>query len=133
MSAPSQPTTPTDGARVVVIGRNSTVWKRLREHPALAAANVVAIGHGEVAATEFKATDAVWIFSYSRDADENRALMELLRAKGAASYHYLSTATVNVAALTGCYSYPRAKAEAERDAIRILNAEIVRVGVVYGE
>lgn len=118
--------------RIVVIGRNSIVWKRLqRVSPAAAGANVLALGHAEVAAAELSADDVVWILSYSRDADENRRLFETLRSKGAGSYRYVSTATANVAEVTRCFGYPRAKADAEDDARRILDAEIVRIGVVY--
>lgn len=120
-------------ARVVVIGRNSAVWKRLREHASSWTESALAIGHSEVADAPISYQDKVWILSYSRDAEDNRALLARLKEKGAASYHYVSTATANVAELTRCFGYPRAKAEAEADARRLLNAEIVRVGIVYGD
>ncbi len=119
--------------RVVIVGRNSAVWRRLRDIAPGPSAGALALGHADVAAADIKADDVVWILSYSRDPAENRALFETLKLKGAERCYYLSTATANVAAVTRCFSYPRAKADAEADARRVLDAQVVRVGVVYGE
>ena len=122
---------PAGEGRIVVIGRGSNVWHRLRERPSLQWVNRLAIGHSEIGDTSFMATDVVWILAYSRRASENRAMFELLSASNIGRCIYVSTATANVVDITSCYNYPSVKARAECDARELLNAQVVRIGLVY--
>lgn len=117
--------------RLVIVGRNSAIWRRLQHK--LTGQATLALSHAELVNARLEPNDQVWILSYSRVAAENRALFEALKATRASAYHYISTATANVAAVTRCYSYPIAKADAESAAQRILGAQIVRIGVVYDD
>jgi teichuronic acid biosynthesis glycosyltransferase TuaG len=119
------------GGRLIVIGSNSKVWRRLQME-APPGMPVEAISHDDVARRRFETEDRIWILSYSRSEHDNVRLFEALAAAGARHCYYVSTATVNVAAIATCYEYPRVKLAAERDARRILGARIVRIGLVYG-
>lgn len=117
--------------REVVIGRNSTVWRELAKRPEIAARFQVALSHNDLYEAKFLPSDRLWIFSYSRNAGENAALIERLRRAGAAEYVYVSSATTNVVPRTNCYNYPAVKRLAENLAREILKARILTIGVVF--
>lgn len=133
MDEPS-PYSSAGGSRLVVIGRNSVLWSRIAGRVLTERPDSLAIGHRDVAdGLQLSAGDCVWIFSYSPDANANRQLFARLKRLGAGRYVYLSTATANIADDTSCYRYPRVKAEAERDAARMLDAAAVRIGLIYDD
>ncbi len=115
----------------MIIGRNAKIWAQLATYPALQGA--IALGHKDVASFEGAPGDVVWILSYAREPAQNSALFETLKERLAAGTRvvYVSTATANVAQMTGCYTYPRVKRLAEEDATKILDARIVRIGLVH--
>lgn len=117
--------------RIVVIGRNAEVWRRLSAFKQLESAH--AISYRDINALQLEEDDCVWIMSYSRDHSENIQLFKALHHRCTHSVHivYVSTATANVAEVTSCYKYPRAKSEAEAEASKILDAIIIRIGLVY--
>lgn len=115
--------------RLVIVGRNSKVWKALRQH--FSFDTLIEESHASVAGLRLMPDDRVWIFAFSRVDEENEALVRGLKEAGAKQVWYVSTATANVAEQTGCYSYPRAKKAAEGMAAAILGAQIVRFGLVY--
>lgn len=117
--------------RDIVIGKNSTVWRALAQAEPLRLAQFVAIGHGELNTFAFRPDDRVWVLSYARDMDANKRMFEQLRQAGDVSVIYISTATANVDEVTRCYEYPRVKRECERLSRSMLNALILRIGVVY--
>lgn len=117
-----------DGNRLVVVGRNSTVWNRVR--PRLSE-TILELSHGDIGSAKLAPNDVVWIFSYSRDDEENRRMFAALAAAGARRVVYVSSATAPVGERHRCYSYPRCKFRAERAASELLDARIVRLGLVY--
>ncbi|MGL4813567.1 MAG: hypothetical protein ACRCXM_17495 [Beijerinckiaceae bacterium] len=119
------------GKRLVIIGRNAKVWQRLAGQLTLPPTSILAISHTELDSYKAGVGDIVWIFSYAREPETNRTLLEALRRAGVRQTIYLSTATAIVADETGCYTYPRVKRQAERDAIAMLGAKICRIGVMY--
>src|SRR5262245_45666747 len=88
--------------REVVIGRNSKVWKAAATNPAVAARYTVVISHNEVKSFGFTSRDRVWVFSYSRAATENSALLRALSSAGVAEVVYVSSATTIVTPVTRC-------------------------------
>ncbi|MGY3616585.1 hypothetical protein [Bradyrhizobium sp. USDA 10063] len=119
--------------REVIVGKNSTVWRELAKRPDIAARFQLAVGHNDLHCARFLRSDRVWIFSYSRNAEENAALIERLRRFGAAEYVYVSSATTNVVPQTSCYNYPTVKLLAENLAREKLNARILTIGVVFDQ
>lgn len=117
-----------DASRLVVVGRNSAVWNRVA--PRLDE-TVSELSHSEVGGARITAEDVVWIFSYSRDDEQNRRLFAALGAVGARRVIYVSSATAPVGDRYRCYSYPRCKLRAERAAAELLDAQVVRLGLVY--
>ena len=87
----------------------------------------------EVAGFAFAPDDRVVVFSYSRTPADNTALLEQIAARGVAHCVYVSTATTNVVPVTRCYEYPRVKHDAEGDAARLCQAQVLRIGVVYSD
>jgi hypothetical protein len=118
--------------REVIVGKNSTVWRELARRPDIVAKFQVALGHNDLHSARFLPTDRLWIFAYSRKADENAALIERLAHAGAAEYVYVSSATTNVVPKTRCYNYPMVKLLAEDLARERLNARVLTIGVVFG-
>lgn len=116
-------------SRLVIIGRNSTIWRNLQNDRSMSDAQ--AISHAEIDGFDFLEGDRVWILSYSRIDQENVSLFEKIAAKHQGTCFYISSATANVASVTRCYRYPTAKAEAESAATRILDAAIIRIGLMY--
>ncbi len=114
-----------------MIGRSSALWTRIAGRVLAARPATLAVGHREIDQLQLSDGDQVWIFSYAPDEDANRRLLERLAARGSARHIYVSTATANIAGRIRCYRYPRVKAEAERDAARILGAETVRIGLIH--
>jgi hypothetical protein len=119
--------------RHIIVGRNSTVWNRLKTDPRLSGNNILAISHSELSAFGFEPSDRVWVFSYSRNADENLALLSKLKNAGIELLVYLSSSSVRVMTQTDCYEYPRVKQSAELAALAIPNARVLTLGLVYGD
>lgn len=115
--------------RQIIIGRNSKIWSVICSDEKLGA--TIAVGHSEVASFDFKVSDRVWIFSYSRLPHENKKILECLRVKGVKDIVYISSSSTNVSSITNCYSYPRIKKQAADDAIRICNARVLTIGLFY--
>lgn len=116
-----------------VVGARSRLWRRIEDRYPDILKSVTPVGHADAASLAFNARDTVIIMSYAPSYAGNIALFDMLKARGAKNVIYLSTATANIADLIGCYRYPRIKRHAERDAVRILGARIVRIGLVYEE
>jgi len=119
--------------RVVVLGRNSKVWRALKESPLLVGIPIVAIGHAELQNFAFRPGDKVWVFSYSRSVNENRVMLEILARQQDISVIYISSASTNVTSLTRCYNYPTVKQLAREDAVRLCTARIVNIGWFYAD
>lgn len=117
--------------REVIVGRHSKIWAAALRNPAVAARFKTAIGHSEVATFRFEPNDRVWIFSYSRRADENSRLFDTLAKTGVAEVVYVSSASTIVTRLTHCYEYPRVKQLAETEAVQRLGARVLTLGLVY--
>lgn len=119
--------------REVVLGRGSTVWRRLAAAPAVAARIGAAIGHAELAGFAFTPADRVWVLAYSRVPAENRAMLERLREAGVAEIVYVSSASTIVSRRTRCYEYPRVKQQAEDEALALPNARVLTIGLMHGD
>jgi len=117
-----------NSSRLVVVGRNSSVWARVKPY---VGSSAFELSHEEVEATNILPTDIVWILSYSRSDEDNRRLLSRLAAAGARQTIYVSSATAITGDKYRCYSYPRSKFHAEIAAVELLRASIVRFGVVY--
>lgn len=117
--------------REVVLGRSSTVWRRLSADPALAAHVAAAIGHHDLAGFAFTPADRVWVLSYSRVPAENSAMLARLRDAGVAEIVYVSSSSTIVAQRTRCYEYPRVKQQAEDEALLLPNAKVLTVGLMH--
>ncbi|WP_224703645.1 hypothetical protein [Devosia aquimaris] len=120
----------TGSGRNIVLGKNSTVWQALCTDSRLAS-GFKAIGHSELDSFAFAPGDRVWVLSYARDLDANRAMFARLATETDIHVFYISTATANVDAVTDCYQYPRVKRACEQLSQSLLNAHIVTIGVVY--
>lgn len=119
--------------RDVVLGRGSTVWRRLATNPALAARIGAAIGHRELAGFAFTPADRVWVLAYSRLPSENSALLARLRDAGVREIVYVSSASTIVSRRTRCYEYPRVKQLAEDEALALPNAKVLTIGLVHDD
>jgi hypothetical protein len=117
--------------REIVLGRNSKVWRGLARHSKLQRKKFIAIGHAELADFNFEYNDRVWVFSYSREEQENEALLSKLVQVKVAEVVYVSSSSVKVAAKTNCYEYPRVKLKAEQVALSNPVAKILTIGLVY--
>lgn len=117
--------------RLVVLGRHSKVWAALSASSLLEGLDVSAIGHAELAQFAFRPGDHVWVLSYSRSPEQNRALLEQLARHAGLQVSYISSASTNVTRLTRCYSYPSVKQQAQEDARRLCAARIVNIGWFY--
>jgi len=117
--------------REVVIGANSRVWKDASRDPRVAARFTAAIGHREVPRFQFTGQDRVWLFSYSRIATENSQLLSVLEGAHVSEVVYVSSASTIATRLTSCYSYPRVKMLAEREARSRLDARVLTLGLVF--
>lgn len=118
-------------SRRIVIGRNSHIWSVLSQQPAIIAAGFDAIGHRDVPTFAWRPDDQIWILSYSREAEGNRALLEHLHSVGVSDVNYVTSASTNVAAVTSCYQYPRIKRLAHEQAIALCQANVLSIGVFY--
>jgi hypothetical protein len=116
--------------REVVIGRNSSVWRKSRANRAISERFKKAIGHDEVSAFTFTSVDRVWVFSYSRKPAENSRLLDVLESAAVHEVVYVSSAATIVTRLTRCYGYPTVKQIAEDEARRRLNARVLILGLV---
>jgi hypothetical protein len=115
-------------SRLVVVGRNSTVWRRVRK---LVDTMTLELSHNEVERASIDPDDVVWILAYGRHDKENERLFTALSSHGVRNMVYISSATAPVGAKYPCYSYPRSKLRAERLAVDMLSAHVVRLGIVY--
>jgi hypothetical protein len=126
-------TEPRPKGRLVVVGRNSRVWQRLEADRLIGDGPLVAVGHAGLDALRLTPEDVVWVLSYSRRPEENRALLVRLATAAVRRIVYVSTATAIVADATGCYEYPRVKRQAETMAFETGNAAVVRIGVMVAD
>lgn len=117
--------------REVIIGRNSHVWSVLKQSEQLSLKKYIAIGHRDLQDFVFEKNDRVWIFSYSRNQIENRELLNVIKNAGVSEVVYVASASINVAAISNCYQYPRVKKQAQDAAKEICNARILTIGVFY--
>jgi hypothetical protein len=117
--------------RELVLGRSSTVWRRLSVEPSLAERVGAAIGHHDLATFEFTPADRVWVLSYSRDPRENSAMLQRLGAAGVREIVYVSSASTIVAQRTRCYEYPRVKLQAEQEALALPQARLLTIGLMH--
>ena len=120
-------------ARNIFLGRHSKVWLALAPRLTAAHGNCTAIGHRDLASFAFLPTDRVWVFSYSRRADENAALIAALKTASVAQIVYLSSSSVIVGQRTRCYEYPRIKQLAEQAVLALANGRVLTLGLVYGQ
>ena len=117
--------------RTVVVGRNSKVWNALSTSPHFDDITVCEIGHAQLEQFVFQPGDRVWIFAYSRSHAENLALFKKLSGHSSIDVAYISSASTNVTNITGCYTYPTAKLQAEDDVKRLCSARVVTIGLFY--
>jgi hypothetical protein len=92
---------------------------------------VHAIGHSEVASFAFETSDRVWVFSYSRQSQENTQLIKTLSNANVAQLIYVSSSSVKVASKTSCYEYPRVKHSAEHITLAQVSGKVLTIGLVY--
>jgi len=119
--------------REVVLGRSSTVWRRLGADPALAGRVGASIGHLDLANFAFTPADRVWVLSYSREPLENSALLARLRDAGVREIVYVSSSSTIVTQRTRCYEYPRVKQQAEDEVLALPNAKVLTIGLMHGD
>lgn len=119
--------------REVVLGRGSTVWRRLAADPSVAARVGAAIGHAELAGFAFTPLDRVWVLAYSRVPSQNHAMLERLREAGVREIVYVSSASTIVSRRTRCYEYPRVKQQAEDEALALPSARVLTIGLMHGD
>lgn len=117
--------------REVILGRNSKVWIGASSNVAIAERFRIGVGHAELDAFTFTARDRVWVFSYSREPEENSALLTRLEVAGVHEVVYVSSASTIVTRLTQCYEYPSVKFRAEQEARERLDARVLTLGLVY--
>ena len=117
--------------RIVVVGRNSKVWKALSSSSHLNDITVCAVGHGQLEEFVFQPGDCVWIFAYSRSHGENLALFKKLAAYNFIDVTYISSAATNVCTITRCYTYPTIKFQAAEKAKQLCSARVVTIGWFY--
>lgn len=115
--------------RDVVLGRSSRVWQALADRPGLQ--QLTAIGHADLAGFAFTASDRVWVLSYSRDPQQNAAMLERLRAAGVHEIVYVSSSSTVVNELSRCYEYPRVKWQAEMQALALPQARVLTIGLMH--
>ena len=127
-----QATEPTrEEIRDVVLGSGSKVWATLSQRTELVQRFRHAIGHRELKTFEFHATDRVWVLSYSRIADENRAILHELQRAGVQQVVYVSSSSTVVTQVTRCYEYPRVKLVAEQQALELSQSKVLTIGLMY--
>ena len=117
--------------RDVVIGRRSKVWRQLAKDIRVAGCISHAISHGDLADFGFTPNDRLWVFSYSRREEENRAMLARLQNAGVAEIVYVSSSSTVVANVTSCYEYPRVKLQAESLVEAMPEGRILTIGLVY--
>lgn len=105
------------------------MWRHLAKVPGIAGAFKAALSHREIANYQFSASDEVWVLSFSRDENENSALLDAMARAG--RIIYFNSAAANIAPITRCYRYPTVKALAADYARHRHGATIVHLGFVY--
>lgn len=117
--------------REVVIGRNSSVWRRLSARADVQSRQPLALGHREVSDFDFGANDRVWVLSYSRHAQDNEQLIARLERSPAAEIVYIGSSSSAVAESVSCYEYPRVKHQAEQRVLGLAQGHVLTVGLIY--
>lgn len=120
-------------ARLIVVGKNSKIWRHLAGRRMTTDMPLVALGHNDIADFSFSPNDLAWILSYSKRDAANDLLFRRLHSAGLRRMVYVSTATTNVVTNTRCYSYPTAKAAAEASARAQFDTVIARIGIMYDD
>lgn len=120
-----------NSGRHIVIGRNSRIWSVLVRLGLLDVKIFQAIGHQELSEFQFVPQDTVWIFSYSRNPEENEAILQHLARLKVAVVVYVTSASTNVTCITDCYEYPWVKSQAYLAAIKICKANVLSIGLFY--
>jgi len=117
--------------RLIILGKNSKVWRLLKKSNFLAELPNLPIGHDDVGNFEFLPLDQIWVLSYSRLPSKNYLLLKKLSNINNISIFYVSSASTNVNSITQCYNYPKIKQQAQEDAVSICNARIITIGWFY--
>jgi hypothetical protein len=117
--------------RLIILGKNSNVWRLLKKSNFLAELPIFPIGHDDVGKFEFLPLDQIWVLSYSRLASENYLLLKKLSNINNISVFYVSSASTNVNSITQCYKYPKIKQQAQEDAVSLCNARIITIGLFF--
>lgn len=117
--------------RLIILGKNSKVWRLLKKSNFLAELPIFPIGHDDVENFEFLPLDQIWVLSYSRVPSENYILLKKLSNINNINVFYVSSASTNVNSITRCYNYPKIKQQAQEDAVSLCNARIITIGYFY--
>ncbi|MFN0185522.1 MAG: hypothetical protein ACKVQR_17050 [Aquabacterium sp.] len=118
------------GRRLVVVGRNSAVWRQLQHHAAFAACAPLAISHADLDAFAFQPDDEVWLLSYVLDPARNAAMIKQLHDAGVGRLVYLGSSSSIVHHRTRCYRYAEAKWLAEQQVLALSGGFVLTVGRV---
>ncbi|MFT3859346.1 MAG: hypothetical protein QM742_18190 [Aquabacterium sp.] len=116
--------------REVVLGRSARIWQAIAREPGIAERFQHALGHAELASFAFTPEDRVWVFAYSRVPAENSTMLRRLKEAGVAEIVYITSSSTIIAPLTDCYEYPRAKKQAEDEAVALPQARVLTLGLV---
>lgn len=116
--------------REVVLGRSARIWQAIARQPGVAERFQHAVGHAGLDSFAFTPEDRVWVFAYSRVPAENSAMLRRLKEAGVAEVVYISSSSTIIAPLTDCYEYPRAKKQAEDEAMALPQARVLTLGLV---
>lgn len=116
--------------REVVLGRSAKIWQAINKRPGVTERFQHAIGHAQLATFAFTPEDRVWVLAYSRNPQENTAMLARLKQAGVAEVVYISSSSTIIAPLTNCYEYPRAKKQAEDEAAALPNGRVLTLGLV---
>jgi hypothetical protein len=114
---------------VVLIGRNSKLFKDFELE--FKTVIDVAISHKDISNYKFIRSDSIILLSYSRQKEEQRALINKIKKINPRSLLVFSSCSCLVAERYRCYSYPTAKLYQERIIREIIpEAKILRLGTV---
>jgi hypothetical protein len=116
--------------RDVILGGSAKIWQAIAREPGIAPRFTQSLSHAGLAHFAFTPQDRVWVFAYSRLAEDNRRMLAHLAQAGVAEIVYISSSSTIIAGITSCYDYPRAKKQAEDDARLLPQARILTLGLV---